>query len=304
MKKSFCFKIISPIIILLSALILTAGGGDSKDLKIEMVYIKAGTFMMGSLVTEPGRYDDETQHQVILTNGFYMSKFQVTQKLWKQVMWINPSKFKGDNLPVENVSWYDAIVFCNKLSIKEGFKPVYSISENINPDEWGPTPVDKLKAWDDVVMINGANGYRLPTEAEWEYACRAGTASAFNWGTDNITADQANFNAYYPIGSSELYNNSMPGKYKGKTIQVGTFKPAWGLYDMHGNVYEWCWDWYGADYYSAGPSSDPNGPASGDFRIMRGGSWFSNGQYLRSAYRNYSAPSNKTGYIGFRVARS
>ncbi|MCL2765172.1 MAG: formylglycine-generating enzyme family protein, partial [Treponema sp.] len=144
----------------------------------------------------------------------------------------------------------------------------------------------------------GASGYRLPTEAQWEYACRAGTSTAFNWGTNQITSDQANFNAFF-----YQYNDSPAGEYREATTEVGRFTAnAWGLYDMHGNVWEWCWDWY--DNYPSGSVSDPTGADSGSYRVMRGGGWFTEGQNLRSAYRdNYDDPWSYGNNYGFRLVR-
>jgi formylglycine-generating enzyme required for sulfatase activity len=143
-------------------------------------------------------------------------------------------------------------------------------------------------------MVAGSNGYRLPTEAQWEYACRAGTGTPFSTG-NNITTSQANYDGRGP------YNNNAKGENRGKTTPVGrSFAPnAWGLYDMHGNVWEWCWDWYGS--YSSGAQTDPGGAVSGYSRVIRGGSWDNYGQYLRSAYRNFDYPYGRSYVIGFRL---
>ena len=233
---------------------------------IEMVWIKPGTFKMGSPANEPERFDDETQHQVTLTKGFYMGKYEVTQEQYKAVTGTNPSHFSGNGrLPVEQVSWRDALVFCNKLSISEGLNPVYSISGKTNPAEWGKIPTDENDIWDAVKMVSGANGYRLPTEAEWEYACRAGTTTPFNTG-NNITTDQANYDGTNP------YNNNPAGIFRETTTPAGSFAPnAWGLYDMHGNVCEWCWD--RKEHYSGNAVTDPVGAVAGRYRVGRGGSW-------------------------------
>jgi len=287
--KNFLFsKIISLAIILASALVLAESGDPKSGSIIEMVRIKGGTFTMGSPIDEPGRYADETQHTVTVSD-FYMGKYEVTQAQYFSVTGERPIKFSGDKLPEEGVSWYEAIVFCNKLSIKEGLKPVYSISGITDPKNWGPTPANSNGAWDAVKIVEDANGYRLPTEAEWEYACRAGTTTPFNWGTDKISTNQANFDAYYTIGSSELYNNSLPGINRGKRTPVGSFKPnTFGLYDMHGNVWEWCWDWYGE--YNVANKKDPKGAVNGSLRVIRGGSWGDYGLSLRSAYRSHDSP--------------
>ena len=269
-----------------------------------MVLIPAGTFIMGSSLSEPLRVETmEGQCQVTLTRSFYMGKYEVSQSQYEAVIGNNPSTYKGINLPVVNVSWYDVMIFCNKLSIQDGLDPVYSIYGKTDPSEWGTVPVSSDVDWNSVVWIDGANGYRLPTEAEWEYACRAGTTTAFNWGTDRITTDQANFN-----GNS--YNGSIPGINRRQVIEVGSFAPnAWGLYDLHGNVEEWCWDWtsYHYDWENNEMQTDPQGPVLTSLnakRITRGGSWADHGQWLRSAYRsNGSNPSSQYSYLGFRIVR-
>ena len=262
----------------------------------EMLSIPAGTFTMGSPESEPGRNSDETQHSVTL-NSFKMSKYQVTQEQYQAVMGSNPSYFTtavyGESgtpgkLPVEYVSWYDALVFCNKLSIAEGLNPVYSISGKTNPSEWGSVPTDINSTWDAAVMDKSKNGYRLPTEAEWEYACRAGTTTAYNTG-DTIN--------YYDTGW--YYDNSVR-----QTHQVGLMSVnAWGLYDMHGNVSELCWDWYGN--YSSSPANNPIGADSGPIRVVRGGDWGDFGRNLRSACRGWNSGGSCgwSKYIGFRLVR-
>jgi len=205
----------------------------------------------------------------------------------------NPSNFSSDpqagetqgRRPVENVSWYDVLVFCNRLSIAEGLNPVYSISGKTNPSEWGTVPTDRNATWNAVVMVGGANGYRLPTEAQWEYACRAGTTTAYNTG-DTISDNTGWYDS----------NSGM------KTHEVGKKSAnAWGLYDMHGNVYEWCWDWDGS--YSSGSQTDPTGAVIGSNRMVRGGSWFAFDRWLRSAYRFDISPNSRSDRIGFRLVR-
>ena len=233
------------------------------------VRIEGGTFTMGSPANEAGRGSDEIQRQVTISS-FQMSRYPVTQREYQEVMGTNPSRFRGDNLPVENVSWFDAIEYCNRRSQREGLTPAYTISGSGN---------DRTVTWN-----RNANGYRLPTEAEWEYACRAGTTTAYNTGA-SITTSQANFNRTID-----------------RTTPVDRY-PAnrWGLYDMHGNVWEWCWDWYGA--YASGAQTNPTGAVSGATRVIRGGSWVGNGQNLRSAYRGVTAPSDRFDDRGFRLLR-
>ncbi|MCL2155795.1 MAG: formylglycine-generating enzyme family protein [Leptospirales bacterium] len=258
---------------------------------MEMVRIPAGTFVMGSPT-------DETQHSVTLTTGFYMSKYLVTQEQYFAVMGTNPSSFSsspatGENQakrPVERVSWYDALVFCNKLSDAEGLTPAYSINGSTDPADWGTVPTSSNSTWNAVAMVSGANGYRLPTEAQWEYACRAGTTT--EWFHGNVETGLGDY-AWYSSNSGS------------KTHEVGKKLPnAWGLYDMHGNVWEWCWDWYSSSYYDTSSSlSDPVGPVSGSYRVLRGGYWSADASYLRSASRSSGAPGSRSLYLGFRVVR-
>jgi uncharacterized repeat protein (TIGR02543 family) len=266
------------------------GGTQSHVLDIytgfmEMVWIPAGSFVMGSPASEANRFEDEgPQHTVTLT-GFYMGKYTVTQQQYQAVMGTNPSGFKtppaGENaakLPVEQVTWYDAVEFCNKLSQAEGLTPVYTIS--------GRTPAAGYPITRATVTASlSANGYRLPSEAQWEYACRAGTSAAYYNGA-GINNNTGWYNA-----------NSM-----NTTHEVGK-KPAnnWGLYDMHGNVWEWCWDWFGN--YSSGTQNNPTGASSGVTRVTRGGSWYSTPQGIRSACRNGDNPSGQFANLGFRIVR-
>ena len=269
---------------------------------VEMVQIPAGTFTMGSPMTEPGRYYDETQHQVTLTSGFYMGKYQVTQKEFREVMGILDDRTtttygKGDNYPIYYVNWYDAIVFCNKLSMMEGLTPAYCISGSTDPTAWGAIPISSNATWNAVEIVAGSTGYRLRTEAQWEYACRAGTTTGFNWDTNTIISTQANYDA-----SHLDFCNLVAGIYLERASEVGSYAPnAWGLYDMHGNVWEWCWDWYGS--YVSGAQTDPTGAVAGTNRVERGGSWFHYGRYARSALRGISNPGYRGILFGFRVVR-
>jgi formylglycine-generating enzyme required for sulfatase activity len=238
-----------------------AGVEEKKEVRMEFVRIPPGEFMMGSPENEPGRYSDEKQHKVVLTQGFYMQTTEVTQEQWKSVMGSNPSDFKDcDQCPVENVSWNDAQEFIRKLNQKEG-KEVY----------------------------------RLPTEAEWEYAARAGSRTAFANGdiTELECKSDPNLEKMgWYCGNSE-----------NKPHAVGQKSPnAWGLYDMHGNVWEWCQDWYGD--YPDGTVSDPVGPPTGSNRVGRGGSWDNDAQVCRSADRGRSDPGNRSRNLGFRLLRS
>jgi len=235
----------------------------TNSLGMKFVYIKPGSFMMGSPSSEPGRDNNERQHKVTLTKGFYAQTTEVTQGQWKAVMRYNPSYFKhyGDGCPVEKVSWNDAQDFIKKLNQKEG-----------------------------------SDKYRLPTEAEWEYACRAGTRTAFANG-----------------GISELecgYDSNLDamgwycGNSKKRTHLVAQKQPNnWGLYDMHGNVMEWCQDWY-QNTYPSDFAIDPTGPSSGSHRVFRGDSWGSEAGDCRSASRNGAVYDGRVKYLGFRLALS
>jgi formylglycine-generating enzyme required for sulfatase activity len=225
-----------------------------QSINYKMVYISHGTFMMGSPSSEANRYSNERQHKVTLTKGFYMGVTEVTQGQWKAVMGNNPSRFKGDNRPVEQVSWNDCKEFIRKLNRHEG-----------------------------------GNKYRLPTEAEWEYACRAGTTTRFCFGDSDSRLDDY---AWYSGNSSS------------KTHSVAQMRPnAWGLYDMHGNVWEWCQDWYDKNYPS-GHVTDPEGPSSGSARVGRGGGWGFDARGCRSAFRCYGTPGSRLSFLGFRLARA
>ena len=249
-----------------------------EGVKLEMVLVPAGKFKMGFTKKELedfrvaiqegikkitkkklGKEDLDLvdlimskqgkQHEVTLTKPFYMGKYEVTQEQWEEVMGNNPSYTKGAKLPVTKVSWNDCQEFIKKLNKKTD------------------------------------GGYRLPTEAEWEYACRAGTTTKYSFG-DKITPKDANY------GDSRI----------DKPVEVGSYKPnAFGLFAMHGNVCEWCKDWHG-DYPFA--VTDPKGPATGEYRVLRGGSFLVNDYIARSSSRNYDSPTDQTGYYGFRLTRT
>ena len=284
-----------------------ADTGKTKiEINNELILIRGGTFMMGSPITEMDRSKDEVQHRV-LVSSFYMSKYEITQKEWQEVtgttfrqqrdnVKVDESwtiKGEGDNYPMYYVSWYEVIEYCNLRSIKEGLTPAYIIDKN--PNNFYGSDSDKVR-W--MVKWNkNAKGYRLPTEAEWEYACRAGTTTAFNTG-DYLTPEQAN------------YNSNVIGIDRREAKTVGSFAPnKWGLYDMHGNVGEWCWDLYDDDededeyYYSSSPAKDPAGPYSGVGRVIRGGAWNIFASALRSAHRIHQSQFAQSSINGFRVVR-
>jgi sulfatase modifying factor 1 len=224
--------------------------------EIEWVEIPAGTFMMGSPPGELNRKSNEIQHQVTLSS-FKMSKYEIT------------------------FSQYD--LFCEATGREKPYD-----------EGWGRNnrPVIHV-SWNDAKAFADWMGCRLPTEAEWEYACRAGTTTPFNTG-DNLTASQANYNGNFP------YNNNIKGEFNAKTLPVGSFLPnGWGLFDMHGNIWEWCSDWYSD--YPATAQTNPEGPVSGTFRVFRGGGWRNYAQLCRSAFRYNYFPDHHHFNIGFRL---
>lgn len=214
--------------------------------------VAPGTFSMGSPESEAGRYGDETQHTVTLTKEYWLGRYEVTQAEWEAVMGGTPSNFKGKALPVENVSWNDAMEFCKKVTETE--------------KQAGRLP--------------DGYAYALPTEAQWEYACRAGSTGAYAGDLDVM--------AWYS-GNSENSSHAVGGRQAN----------AWGFHDMHGNVGEWCRDWY--EEYPGGAATDPEGAAQGSDRVLRGGSWFDGATVFRSADRYGDGPGRRGDYLGFRL---
>ena len=293
------------IIIAVSVTVIfsAAGCGDGAETAappplMEMVWIRPGTFTMGSPVTEKGRNNGEGPQRQVTLSGFYMGSRQVTQEQYRAVTGTNPSFFSSGpepgeiqaRRPVEQVSWYDAIVFANMLSIKEGLSPAYSIGGSANPADWGAAPESSDPGWDAVEIIPDSSGYRLPTEAQWEYACRAGAEEAFS----NRTNDWTDRAAVDPLGWFTFNSGCVTHEAGRKAAN------AWGLYDMHGNVWEWCWDWYGI--YPDEAQTDPAGASSGFSRVLRGGCASYSAQSARSAFRNYAYPSKRLS-LGFRLVR-
>ena len=283
---------------------------------VTMLGITSGSFQMGSSADEEGRDSDETQHTVRISRAFMMSDREVSQGLYAAVMGENPSEIReqwwggethgacskwgvGDELPVHCVDWYDAVRFCNRLSELEGLEPAYIISG------------------DEVAWDRHANGYRLPTEAEWEYAAKAGGASVYagtsepeavcrygNVANPSTKEKYASWLTWDTFTCSDGYDGLAP---------VGRFQAnAWGLHDMTGNVWEWVWDWYGD--YPASPGTDPVGPAvgktvkytgyEGPARVFRGGSWAYQPRGVRAAYRFSYEPGFRNYFLGFRLSRS
>ena len=239
-----------------------------RKLSVEVVAIPEGRFRMGSPEDEEGRYDEEGPVHEVTMSAFECMKTPVTRQLYAEVMGEDPGSPGGsaDDRPVNNVSWFDAVRFCNRLSEHDGLEPCYAIDEK------------------DVRWRHEAAGYRLPTEAEWEYACRAGTATRWWFGDDESQLDE---HAWY---SANAENEPRP---------VGSKKPnPWGLHDMYGNVLEWCWDWFGS--YSEKPETDPTGPLTGDDRVLRGGAFGVGPRGLRSADRDWGGPEFSDRFIGFR----
>jgi formylglycine-generating enzyme required for sulfatase activity len=277
-----------PAALCLAAFLLPALAAPVKEAKkpprevvnavgMRLVRVPAGTFLMGSPPVEEGRYDDEHQHEVEITHAFWLGAHEVTQEQYRTVTGANPSFFAATgaghdrvkgldtrNFPVESVSWQEAVAFCKKLS---------------------ELPAER----------RARRTYRLPTEAEWEYACRAGSSTPFHFGR-SLAAAQANCNGNFPYGGAAR------GVFLRRTAAAGAYGPnAWGLHEMHGNVWEWCADWYDDDYYRRGPRKDPPGPAEGDARVMRGGSWFGEARLCRAAHRLWAGPTARNKFTGFRV---
>jgi len=249
----------------------------ANSIGMKLIYVPAGEFDMGSPGGEEARDADEDLHRARVNDPFYLGIYEVTQAEYQQVMGKNPSSCSPtgatrytaadtSRFPVESVSCQDAVEFCRRLSELADEK-----------------------------LANRT--YRLPIEAEWEFACRAGKMTPFHFGS-TLNGQQANCNGQYPYGTG------IKGPYLARPTTVGSYTPnAFGLYDMHGNVWEWCADAYG-DYQVGSPTDDPKGPETDSNRVLRGGGWSFRSQYCRSAFRDRYSPLGRISYLGFRVARS
>ena len=272
---------------------------ETQDLPVipkQFILLGAGEFVMGS---NQGENRNKPVHEVIITKPFYMGNFEVTQAEYEMYRGngggnLNENIGVGDNYPAYNVSWYDALVYCNKRSLEEDLTPCYSINGSPNPDAWGPVPTSSNATWNSVKCDFNVNGYRLPTEAEWEYAARAGdntvNSNVFS-GTKNID-ELKDYASYY--GADDFLHI------------VGQKLPnAFDLYDMSGNVGEWCWNWKTMEYDSEKETGeDPVGVNTGYERICRGGHYSGSYEYCLVFYRRGGDPADRVPYIGFRVVRS
>jgi formylglycine-generating enzyme required for sulfatase activity len=256
----------------------------------EFIPVPAGTFSMGSPLDEPGRDPEETLHSVTLSRAVVVSRYEVTQAEWESVMGWDESSFDGPNRPVEQVTWFDAVAYCNACSHRDGYRSAYAIADIVT-DSVHVTSA--AVTWDP-----SADGYRLLTESEWEYVCRAGTGSAFGQGTiTNLhCADPVMDGAGWYCGNTGSGTHDVGGKAAN----------AWGLQDMHGNVWEWCWDWYAAAYPDTSETDPvgPAGPAPVPQRVIRGGSWDHEAGDCRSASRGVLNPGHRGSVVGVRLART
>ena len=289
----------------LALLLVFASACGSVGGMIEMVKIPAGTFTMGQTDMGQDGFAAPT-HQVTLS-AFSISKYLITQEQYAAVMGANPSRFtlaeaplttgetSAQKRPVEHITWFDAAAFCNTLSELEGRTPAYTITGITRHEDGSITAAT-------VTMNRKKNGYRLPTEAEWEYACRAGTTEDYSFANP---ADIDNYAWYFDNSRDDAIRVLFPPFRNSarKTHQVG-LKQAnpWGLFDMHGNVWEWVWDRW--EEYTDTPKTNPEGPAEGAYRVYRGGGWLNEASALRSAIRGANEPLRRDGNIGFRVVRT
>jgi formylglycine-generating enzyme len=277
-------------LIVLGLLIIWTFSGAQKKPKIEWIEIPAGEFMMGSPATELGKSGMEIQHQVTLS-AFRMSKYEITVTQFKA--FVEATGYVTD-AEKGTFGYKGSFIFKDgKWEQKTDANWKYGSTGNLLDEKDYNQPVVHV-SWTDATAFASWMGCRLPTEAEWEYSCRAGSTTPFNTG-ENLTTDQANYDGNIPYGKNEK------GEFRGKSLKVGSFKPnEFGLSDMHGNVCEWCNDWYAN--YTPADSINPAGPEKGNYRIYRGGSWCSKAEYCRSAYRIYNNIAFRRADLGFRLA--
>jgi formylglycine-generating enzyme required for sulfatase activity len=281
-----------------------------------MALIPAGSFTMGDTFNDSDISWGERPTHSVFVAAFYMDRYEVTKAQWDEVyQWAtnrpagvrysfdygDSGQGKAANHPAQTMTWYDAVKWCNARSEKENKTPAYYTSAALTT-VYRSGPVDVQTNW-----VNWSSGYRLPTEAEWEKAARGGASGhRFPWSNvDTITHSQANYyssSSYaYDISPTRGYHQTFTNGVAPYTSPVGYFSPnGYGLYDMAGNVWEWCWDWWSGTYYSSSPGTDPRGPATGSDRVIRGGGWVINAIYCRTAYRDDYGPANRSLNIGFR----
>lgn len=276
---------------------------QSKTTGMPLILLLGDEFQMGSPEKERDRNADETAHTVTINRPYLLGKYEVTQGEYWQVMKQAPSGFltkelpyekvaeRIQNRPVDAVSWYDAIHFCNTLSQRDGLAPYYELKD-ISKNDMSIVAAQ--------VEVLGGLGYRLPTEAEWEYAARAGSDGTFG---PNVSGATPYGNYQYRTVTG--YGSTSRTVSKKATVAIGSYSEnRFGFHDMHGNVAEWCYDWYSKSYYDESPKTNPKGPTTGDHRVLRGGSWLVNASNCRCAARFWYAPGQKKYFIGFRVART
>jgi len=263
----------------------------AKELLPEMILVEGGTFTMGDHFSE-GNSNELPLHSVTVSD-YFIGTTEVTQDEWDNYMPADSYDHgSGANYPVYYVSWYEIIKFCNLRSMNEELTPCYSISGSTDPAVWGSVPASSPSSWDAAICNWSANGYRMPTEAEWEYAARGGIYNADNYRYSGcLNEDDLTDYAWYVVNS------------EGSSHPVGTKLPnQLGIFDMSGNEYEWCWDWFGS--YTSDAQDNPTGPATGTYRIFRGGHWGNNASSCRVAYRYSYYPYYGDYRIGFRLART